>query len=160
MGIQKKNKNKKGVMVFRRFVEVGRVALINYGPDQGKLCVIVDVLDQNRAFVDGPSTVNGVRRQSIPFKRLTLTDIKINVPRGCKLAALSKAFEEEKVMEQWESTAWAKKIAIRKKRASLNDFERFKVMLGRKERSRVLRKELRKLSKKDRKEYATEHGAW
>ena len=31
-------------MVFRRFVEVGRVIVINYGPLTGKLAVIVDVL--------------------------------------------------------------------------------------------------------------------
>jgi ribosomal protein L14E/L6E/L27E len=34
--------------VFKRFVEVGRVALINYGPDSNKLCVIVDVIDETR----------------------------------------------------------------------------------------------------------------
>jgi len=38
-------------MVFKRFVEVGRVALINSGPDEGKLCVIVDVVDQNRVSI-------------------------------------------------------------------------------------------------------------
>jgi ribosomal protein L14E/L6E/L27E len=29
-------------------VEIGRVALVNYGKDYGKLVVIVDVIDQNR----------------------------------------------------------------------------------------------------------------
>lgn len=32
--------------VFKRFVEVGRVALVADGPDKGKLCVIVDVINQ------------------------------------------------------------------------------------------------------------------
>ena len=36
------------LQVFKKFVEVGRVALINDGPDQGKLCVILDVVDQRR----------------------------------------------------------------------------------------------------------------
>jgi large subunit ribosomal protein L14e len=35
-------------MGFTRFVEVGRVALINYGPDAGKLCVILEIVDQKR----------------------------------------------------------------------------------------------------------------
>ena len=35
-------------MPFKRYVEIGRVALINYGPDCGKLVVISDVVDQNR----------------------------------------------------------------------------------------------------------------
>ncbi|PQQ17246.1 putative 60S ribosomal protein L14 [Prunus yedoensis var. nudiflora] len=38
-------------MPFKRYVEIGRVALVNYGEDYGKLVVIVDVLDQNRALV-------------------------------------------------------------------------------------------------------------
>ena len=36
------------LQTFTRFVEVGRVAYCVYGPDAGKLVVIVDVIDQNR----------------------------------------------------------------------------------------------------------------
>ena len=86
-----------------------------------------------KAFVDGPSTVTGVVRQAIPFKRLSLTDIVIPIQRNPRLKTLTKAFEEAKVLEKWEKTAWSKKQAIKTKRASLNDFDRFKVMLGRKE---------------------------
>lgn len=35
-------------MPFTRFVEIGRVAMVNYGPEHGKLVVISDVVDQNR----------------------------------------------------------------------------------------------------------------
>lgn len=35
-------------MSFSRFVQVGRVAVINYGDDEGKLCTIIDVVDHNR----------------------------------------------------------------------------------------------------------------
>ncbi len=38
-------------MPFTRYVEIGRVALINYGEDYGKLVVISDVIDQNRVRV-------------------------------------------------------------------------------------------------------------
>lgn len=34
-----------------RLVEIGRVAYIAYGEDKGKLCVIVDVIDQNRVWL-------------------------------------------------------------------------------------------------------------
>ncbi|PKA52094.1 putative 60S ribosomal protein L14 [Apostasia shenzhenica] len=36
-------------MAFKRYVEIGRVALVNYGKEYGRLVVIVDVIDQNRA---------------------------------------------------------------------------------------------------------------
>ena len=42
-------------MPFKRYVEIGRVALVNYGEDYGKLVVIVDVLDQNRVMLTTPS---------------------------------------------------------------------------------------------------------
>lgn len=35
-------------MPFTRFVEIGRVAMVSYGPEHGKLVVISDVVDQNR----------------------------------------------------------------------------------------------------------------
>lgn len=35
-------------MPFHRYVEIGRVAMINYGDEYGKLVVISDVVDQNR----------------------------------------------------------------------------------------------------------------
>ncbi|KVI12350.1 Ribosomal protein L2 domain 2 [Cynara cardunculus var. scolymus] len=38
----------RGRSPFKRYVEIGRIALVNYGKDYGKLVVIVDVIDQNR----------------------------------------------------------------------------------------------------------------
>ena len=35
-------------MSYNRFVEAGRVALVNYGPLEGKLVVIVDIIDNNK----------------------------------------------------------------------------------------------------------------
>jgi hypothetical protein len=50
-------------MPFKKFVEIGRVAYINAGPEAGKIAAIVNVIDQNRVLVDGPTS--GVRRQVI-----------------------------------------------------------------------------------------------
>lgn len=40
------------IQLFTRFVEIGRVVLVNYGPDSGKLATVIDVVDGNkvRAF--------------------------------------------------------------------------------------------------------------
>ena len=110
------------VQPFKRFVEIGRVALVNYGKDYGKLVVIVDVIDQTRvnpfsnfssffifnqshlndflkmcalfvfclqALVDAPD----LERIPINFKRLSLTDIKIDIKRVPKKKDLIKAME-------------------------------------------------------------------
>jgi hypothetical protein len=40
--------NNEGPSLYKRFVEIGRVVLISYGPLTGKLATVVDVVDQNR----------------------------------------------------------------------------------------------------------------
>ena len=64
-------------MGFKRFVEIGRVAVISYGPDSGKLCTIVDVIDHNRVLVDGPAAITGVHRHELGINRIMLTDLKV-----------------------------------------------------------------------------------
>merc|ERR1712216_198349 len=78
-------------MGFTRFVQNGRVALVNFGADTGKLVTIVDVIDQNRCVVYGPSS--GVPRQVMGYKRLNLTDIKIELGRGCKAKTVEAALK-------------------------------------------------------------------
>lgn len=34
------------------------------------------------------------------------------------------------VKNKWESSSWGRKLIVQKKRASLNDFDRFKLMLA------------------------------
>ena len=80
-------------MTFTRFVEVGRVALINYGPDLNKLCTIIDVVDQNRVLVDGPTRVTGVSRQILSLKRCALTDFKVKIGRNARQKSLEKAWK-------------------------------------------------------------------
>ncbi|KAJ0972765.1 hypothetical protein J5N97_020724 [Dioscorea zingiberensis] len=41
-------------ILFKRYVELGRVVLVNYGKDYGKLIVIVNVVDQNRISTLAP----------------------------------------------------------------------------------------------------------
>ncbi|EXB53495.1 60S ribosomal protein L14-2 [Morus notabilis] len=113
-------------MVFKRYVEIGRVALVNYGKDYGKLVVIVDVIDQNRALVDAPDMV----RAQMNFKRLSLTDIKVDIKRVPKKKTLIAAIEAADVKNKWENSSWGRKLIVQKRRASLKDFDRFKLMLA------------------------------
>ena len=116
---------------------------MNYGPMYGKLVVIVDVIDQNRALIDAPEIV----RTQINFKRLSLTDITIEIPRNPKKKDLKKAIEDGDVFKKWEASSWGRKLAVRNRRAELNDFDRFKVMVARIKRSSIVRRELGKLRK-------------
>ncbi|KAG1057728.1 hypothetical protein G6F43_000446 [Rhizopus delemar] len=112
---------------FKRQVEVGRVVLINSGADAGKLAVIVDIVDHNRALIDGPTT--GVARQAFPYRRMVLTPLVLkSLPRNVGQTALKKALEKSGIVAAWNKTAWAKKIEQRNVRASLSDFDRFKLL--------------------------------
>jgi large subunit ribosomal protein L14e len=113
-------------MGFKRFVEIGRVALVNYGEDYGKLVVIVDVVDQNRALVDAPD----MERIQMNLKRLSLTDIVIDINRVPKKKVLIEAMEKADVKNKWEKSSWGRKLIVQKRRAALNDFDRFKIMLA------------------------------
>ncbi len=50
--------------------------------------------------------------------------------------------------QKWEATSAAKKLVVRAKRASLNDFDRFKVMINRKNKSFKVRQLAKKMIKK------------
>merc|ERR1712060_226911 len=134
--------------MFTRFVEPGRLALITYGPCAGKMCTVIDIVDQKRVVVDGPENVTGVRRHMMPVKRLSLTDFKCSLPRGAREKTLRQALEKEEVMKKWSATAWAKKIAAKEVRSKMTDFERFKLMVARKKRAAQVKKSITKKAKK------------
>lgn len=133
------------IQVFRRFVEVGRVAYISFGPHAGKLVAIVDVIDQNRALVDGPCTQ--VRRQAMPFKCMQLTDFILKFPHSARQKYVRKAWEKADINKKWTATRWAKKIEAREKKAKMTDFDRYKVMKAKKMRNRIIKLEVKKLQK-------------
>mmetsp|Transcript_13339 Transcript_13339/g.17478 ORF Transcript_13339/g.17478 Transcript_13339/m.17478 type:complete len:134 (+) Transcript_13339:67-468(+) len=133
-------------MVFNRFVEVGRVVYINYGPDAGKLATIIDIVDSNKCLVEGPADITGVHRTVVSFSRIALTDLTVKIQRGARAKTLKKAWEEADTLNKWESSSWAKKLAAKKKRANLNDFDRFKVMVARKKKSKIIADKIAALS--------------
>ena len=123
-------------MVFRRFVEVGRVIIVNYGPLVGKLAVIVDILTTTKVLIQGLK--GGVKRQELSLRRVTLTDYKLDIKRGAKQAEVYKAIDDFKLEDKFKTSTHYKKNESRQKRANLTDFDRFKVMRLRQKRS-VLR---------------------
>ncbi|CDR88249.1 probable RPL14B-ribosomal protein [Sporisorium scitamineum] len=130
---------------FKRYVEVGRVVLVEEGPSAGQLAVVVEIIDHNRAIIDSPST--GVARQVFAFKHLTLTKLTVpGLPRGAGSPTVKKFFDKAGVAEKWAASGWAKKRAAIKTRRSLSDFDRFNVMLLKKQRRSVLSPAVKKAS--------------
>ncbi|KAF3008862.1 hypothetical protein E8E13_010985 [Curvularia kusanoi] len=117
-----------------RLVEVGRVVLFNEGVYEGRLATVVEIIDHKRVLVDGPTKEAPVPRQEVALAKLSLTPIVIpKLPRATGVGHVAKKWEEHKVQQKFDESAWAKKRAALQKRRQLNDFERFKVMKLRKQ---------------------------
>lgn len=85
-----------------------------------------------------------MRRQSIPIRRVALTDMRLKLPRGVRSVTLRKALDKDDVIKKFNETAWGKKRLAKQRRASLTDFERFKLMVARKQRAQAVRAKLSK----------------
>merc|ERR1711985_177385 len=127
-------------MPYTRLVEVGRVAMINYGKNYGKLVVIVDIVDQARALCDSPDMV----RKPIAYKRLALTAFKIDIPKVPGKKDLIASLKSSQAFGKFAATAWGKKLAARSAKAASNDFSRFKAMIAKKAKSAKVKAALKK----------------
>ncbi|WFD31195.1 hypothetical protein MSPP1_002229 [Malassezia sp. CBS 17886] len=121
---------------FKRYVEVGRVVLLNEGAHKDQLAVIIEIVDQNRAIID--ATVSGGSRDVLRYRAMTLTPYTIKVPRGASSAVVKKAFSNSGVDGRWARSSWAKTIRAREARKKTTDFERFHVQVLKKERRRLV----------------------
>ena len=65
--------------------------------------------------------------------------MRLQVPRNAPYKVLKAAWTDDDVMGKWEATSWAKKLAAKKKRANMGDFDRFKLMCARKQRSKAVK---------------------
>ena len=125
-------------MVFKRHVEVGRIVLINYGPEKGSLVTIIDIVDQNKCLIDGPAELTGVSRQVISYSRIALTDLTVKIQVNARQKTLVAAWKTADTQAKWDASSWAKKLQSKKTRLSLSDFDRFKVMIAKKQKSEII----------------------
>lgn len=90
-----------------------------------------------QVLIDGPS----IERQAISLGKVVLTPLVLEkLPRGSRTATVHKKWAAADIDSKWAATAWAKKLAARKARANLSDFERFQVMVLRKQRRYAVKK--------------------
>lgn len=112
-------------MPIKHLVEIGRVAYVGYGRNAGKPVAIVDVIDQNRALVDGPCSK--VARQPIRFKRLRLTKHKLNFVHSAPSKVVKREWEKNEITKKWKEGLAFKQLVADSRRKDLSDLGRFKV---------------------------------
>ncbi|CDO76028.1 hypothetical protein BN946_scf184665.g20 [Trametes cinnabarina] len=67
-------------------------------------------------------------------------------PRAAGTGVIRKHLEKDGTVEKWQKSSWAQKREAIAKRRTLNDFERFRVMVEKKQRRDQVRKALAKAS--------------
>lgn len=99
-------------MGYNKFVQIGRVARVNYGPLEGKLATIIDIVSDKRVLVDGED----IKRQVIPISRLQLTKQVIKVGRGARTGAVKKIISKEQVAQKYSESSLGKHYASQQRR--------------------------------------------
>ena len=127
-------------MPYTQFVQVGRLAVINFGELVDKLCVIVDIVDDKRVLIDVLDS--DAPRQTIPIKRLKLTDFVAEIEREAAPEAVANAAKD--LVAKFNETKWGKKLIADHNKAQLNDFQRFKYEQLKAKRDSLVAQELGK----------------
>ena len=73
--------------------DVGRVWVKIAGKEAGKMCVVVDIVDERFVIVTGPKSLTGVKRRRTNVKHLEPTEYKIEISKGASDEEVAKAIE-------------------------------------------------------------------
>ncbi len=74
-------------------VEVGRICLKNAGRENGKKCVIVDVMDKSFVLITGPKKVSGVKRKRVNINHIKPLQDKLEIKRGASDEEVTQSLE-------------------------------------------------------------------
>jgi len=74
-------------------IEVGRICVKQAGREQGKKCVIIDVMDKSYILVTGPKKLTGVKRKRVNLNHVAPLVEKIEVKRGASDEEVAQALE-------------------------------------------------------------------
>nr|UXY87361.1 60S ribosomal protein L14A [Cryptomonas sp.] len=118
-------------MHYKRLIEVGRIVIVNFGPSKGKIGIIVDIVDKNRCIIDG-----WTGRQVTNVKRFMLTKLKLKLDKKLSSNKIrDELIKEFHILSKWQNGIWAQKNFLKEKRKEMSDFDRFKYMVGKKNRN-------------------------
>jgi len=79
-------------------VEIGRAVYINYGKDQGKLAVILDIVNENRVLINKDNIQTGI-----------VFMINLGFNRGSRLRCWTSSYSNQKIdFDQIQSPSFKK----------------------------------------------------
>ena len=60
-------------------IEVGRICVKQVGRDNGKKCVVIDVMDKSFVLVTGPKKITGIKRRRVNINHVMPLRIKLTL---------------------------------------------------------------------------------
>jgi large subunit ribosomal protein L14e len=88
-------------------IEIGRICVKQVGRDNGKKCVIIDVMDKSFVLVTGPKKVTGVKRRRVNINHVMPLQDKIEVKRGASDEEITQALESTGKLQEMTQTVKA-----------------------------------------------------
>ena len=76
-------------------IEVGRICQKQAGRENGKKCVIIDVMDKSFVLVTGPKKLTGIKRRRVNINHIMPLQDKIDIKRGASDEEVTKMLEAE-----------------------------------------------------------------
>lgn len=108
-----------GSMKYDRFVEYGRLVLVDAGAHKGELAVITNILNIKTVQIEGPK----VPRCIIPVNHIMLSAFSKPTKESIKSADALAICKE--LIPEFEKSEAGRQLKARSLRANLNDFQRF-----------------------------------
>ncbi len=74
-------------------MEIGRVCVKTAGRETGRMCVVVDTIDENFVLIEAPR----VKRRRCNVDHLQPTEDIVKIKKGAKIKEVQKALKDAKV---------------------------------------------------------------
>lgn len=74
-------------------IEVGRICIKQAGRENGKKCVIIDVMDKSFILITGPKKITGIKRRRVNINHVMPTQEKIDIKRGASDDEITQTLE-------------------------------------------------------------------
>ncbi len=88
-------------------IEVGRICVKQAGRENGKKCVVIDVMDKSFVLVTGPKKVTGVKRRRVNINHVMPLQEKVEVKRGASDDEVAQVLEAAGKLQEMTQTVKA-----------------------------------------------------
>jgi large subunit ribosomal protein L14e len=85
-------------------IEVGRICVKQAGRENGKKCVVIDLVDKSFVLVTGPKKITGIKRRRVNINHVMPLKDKIEVKRGASDDEVSQVLEAAGKLQEMTQT--------------------------------------------------------